>query len=63
MDIQELKQKKQLLESKIDTLIATFLEENKGIDITNVEVEIIDVRDMVSRVVSKCVNTKITLSL
>lgn len=64
MNIQELKQKKQLLEAKISTLISTFLDENKGIHIHDVDVRISEVRNqMAKEEVASFVETTITLTL
>lgn len=64
MDINELKRKKRLLETKIDTLIATFIDENKGIHIHDVDVKISEVRNqMAKEEVASFVETTITLTL
>ena len=64
MDINELKRKKRLLETKIDTLIATFLDENKDIRIQGVDVSIRQARNQATNdVVASHVETKITLIL
>lgn len=64
MDINELKRKKRLLETKIDTLIATFLDENKDIRIQGVDVSIRQARNQATNdVVASYVETKITLIL
>lgn len=64
MDINELKRKKRLLETKIDTLIATFIDENKGIHIHDVDVKISEVRNqMAKEEVASFVKTTITLTL
>ena len=64
MDINELKRKKRLLETKIDTLIATFLDENKGIHIRDVDVKISDVRNQTAKEeVASFVEITITLTL
>lgn len=64
MDINELKRKKRLLETKIDTLIAAFLDENKDIRIQGVDVSIRQARNQATNdVVASHVETKITLIL
>jgi len=64
MDINELKRKKRLLETKIDTLIATFIDENKDIRIHDVDVKISEVRNqMAKEEVASFVETTITLTL
>lgn len=64
MDINELKRKKRLLEMKIDTLIATFLDENKGIHIRDVDIKISEVRSQTEKEeVASFVETTITLTL
>lgn len=64
MDINELKRKKRLLETKIDTLIATFIDENKDIRIQGVDVSIRQARNQATNdVVASHVETKITLIL
>lgn len=64
MDINELKRKKRLLETKIDTLIATFLDENKGIHIRDVDIKISEVRSQTEKEeVASFVETTITLTL
>lgn len=64
MDINELKQKKRLLETKIDTLIATFIDEDKDIRIQGVDVSIRQARNQATNdVVASYVETKITLIL
>lgn len=64
MNINELKRKKRLLETKIDTLIATFIDENKGIHIHDVDVKISEVRNQLAKEeVASFVETTITLTL
>ena len=64
MDINELKRKKRLLETKIDILIATFLDENKDIHIRDVDIKISDVRNQSAKEeVASFVETTITLTL
>ena len=64
MNINELKRKKRLLEMEIDTLIATFLDENKDIRIQGVDVSIRQARNEATNgVVASHIETKITLIL
>lgn len=64
MDINELKRKKRLLETKIDTLIATFIDENKGIHIRDVDIKISEVRSQTEKEeIASFVETTITLTL
>lgn len=64
MNINELKRKKRLLEMKIDTLIATFLDENKDIRIQGVDVSIRQARNEATNgAVASHIETKITLIL
>ena len=64
MDINELKRKKRLLETKIDTLIATFIDENNDLCIHDVDVKISVVRNQLAiEDVASFVETTITLTL
>lgn len=64
MEISELKQKKLFLEAQINTLIASFLDENKGIHIHDVDIKISEARNqMAKEEVASFVETTITLTL
>lgn len=62
MDINDLKKEKQLLESRIDSLIATFLDEYKDVTIKGLEIEILETTDVFSRKI-RCIHTSISLTL
>lgn len=62
MELAELKKEKQILESQINTLLATFLHKYPEVKI-GLDVEFIECRDVETRVVATCVHTNINLSL
>lgn len=62
MDIDDLKKEKQLLESRIDSLIATFLNEHNDVSIKGLEIEIHETKNVFNTKVI-CVHTSISLTL
>ena len=60
MDIDDLKKEKQLLESRIDSLIATFLNEHNDVSIKGIEIH--ETKNVFNTKVI-CVHTSISLTL
>ena len=62
MDTHDLQKEKQLLESRIDSLLTTFLNEHKEVKLQGLDIEIQEVqRPLYQKIIS--VRTSISLSL